>query len=183
MTVKLPVLVLHGISEGAESEFIKNIVTKAQQEKTPILAINFPYMQRGETSTSKGLQEEIQAIAEAIEQLAKENPGQIHIIAKSLGGIAASFYLDKTHDPRIRKLTLLGAVLGDLKMSGLRGIEVDVIQGQNDRFGSPEEVKKAFDSAGLPLHRLIEVEGGDHSYRDANKEPIHQNHAVEEIEF
>lgn len=140
-------------------------------------------MERGETTASAGLQEEVRAITKAIDDLSDKYSGQIHIIAKSLGGIAASFYLEQTNDPRVKKLTILGAVLEDLKLQGLNGYEVDVIQGQNDRFGSAQEVKQAFDRAGVPLHSLVEIENADHSYRDGNRQPVHQDKAISRIEI
>ena len=52
-----------------------------------------------------------------------------------------------------------------------------VIQGTNDRFASPVEVRKMVGD----LTEVVEIVDADHSYRNSQKEPIYQEIAIKEL--
>ena len=52
-----------------------------------------------------------------------------------------------------------------------------VIQGTNDRFASPVEVRKMVGN----LAEVVEIVDADHSYRNSKKEPVYQENAIMEL--
>lgn len=169
-------LVLHGGGAvGIESTFISRIVTVIADSRRSVFAFNMPYCEHGEENTSEGLVEETDALGSAIDYLRKEGYNKITIIGKSLGGIVASFYLEKYPDQNI-DLAILGYVIGDVKdEAAARHLKL-VIQGELDRFGGSREVKKTVKASNATVIGIAEA---DHSYRDTKGAPAYQTQAIE----
>lgn len=174
-------LVLHGGgAEGIESPFISAIFSAIADSKESVLAINMPYCERGEENSSgPELKEETEALDFAIEFLRKEGYEKIVIIAKSLGGIIASYWFADNNVDSI-DLAILGYVAGSVNTKSIDGRVKLVIQGENDRFAGEQKLKEEF--RGL-IHKpeVIIVKNADHSYRDDNKQPTHQVRAIDEL--
>lgn len=170
-------MVLHGVSEGIESDFIQNITEALSRRSETVLALNFPYIDRGE-KPSEGLNHEQSSVQVMMNFLENEGYRDIHIVGKSLGGIVASEWL--AHHKSDARITthILSYVIGDVRTRALKGSLQTVIQGENDRYGNAAAVR-----AELAAHDIsatvIEVPGADHSYRDADGQPTLQAEAID----
>ena len=116
------------------------------------------------------------ALKRAVDFAYLEGFSKIIIVAKSLGGIIASYYLEQYPDNQI-ELLILGYIPSETKQRAISNNLKLVIQGTNDRFASPIEVKKNVGS----LVEVIEILDADHSYRNSKKEPVYQETAIKEL--
>ena len=171
-------IILHGGGAfGVETDFISSIFDAIAATKNSVLCFNFPYCERGEeTSSGPELKEEIDALKRAVDFAYLEGFSKIIIVAKSLGSIIASYYLEQYPDSQI-ELLVLGYIPSETKQRAISNNLKLVIQGTNDRFASPIEVKKNVGS----LVEVIEIIGADHSYRNSKKEPVYQETAIKEL--
>lgn len=173
---KIVYLVLHGGGpEGIETPFISNIINSLSNKNTSVFGFNFPYCERGEENSSgPELLEETETLNQVVEFLRKEGYAKIIIVAKSLGGIITSYWLE--NNSRDVEVVILGYVIGSVKTENLKDRLRLVIQGENDRFGDARAVKKDLDDHGLQAE-IIEVANADHSYHNNQKEPVYQSQA------
>lgn len=109
--------------------------------------------------------------------LRSEGYEKIVIIAKSLGGIITSYWLEQNPDENI-EVVVLGYVIGSVKTEALKGKLHLVIQGENDRFGNAGAVKDELAKYDIETN-VLELSKADHSYRNEQKEPVYQSAAVE----
>ena len=175
---KIVYMILHGGGPvGVETDFISSIFDAIAVTKNSVLCFNFPYCEREEEASSgPELKEEMNALKQAVDFAYLEGFSKIIIVAKSLGGIIASFYLEQYPDSQI-ELLILGYIPSEIKQRAISNNLKLVIQGTNDRFASPIEVKKNVGS----LVEVIEIIDADHSYRNSKKEPIYQETAIKEL--
>jgi predicted alpha/beta-hydrolase family hydrolase len=171
-------VVLHGSgTEGVESSFIAKVIEALTKTGNSVFGFNFPYCERGdESSSGPELTEEVEALKRVINQL-HGNGYKVTIVAKSLGGIVASFYLEQNPSDEI-ELIVLGYVVGDVKTQAVHNNLKAVIQGENDRFGGIDAVKNELGD--IPA-KIIAIPSADHSYRNDQKEPIYQDNAIQEL--
>ena len=163
-------LILHGGGPaGVESPFISEIFQAIADSRQSVFAFNLPYCERGEASTSDGLAEEVEALAAALEHLRAEGYARILVIAKSLGAIVLSFYLEQKPASALEAI-VLGYVIGDVKTAAIKPNLISVIQGGEDRFGNGRAVRREIG----PAADITEIPATDHSYRNAEKQPEHQ---------
>ena len=153
---KIVYMILHGGGPvGVETDFISSIFDAIAATKNSVLCFNFPYCERGEeTSSGPELKEEIDALKRAVDFA----------------------YLEQYPDSQI-ELLILGYIPSETKQRAISNNLKLVIQGTNDRFASPIEVKKNVGS----LVEVIEIIGADHSYRNSKKEPVYQETAIKEL--
>ena len=170
-------LILHGASEGIESPFISQLWTALAENERSVLAFNLPYRDRGEDATSANLAEEVAALGSVVTGLRAEGYQTIRVIAKSLGAIITSFYLEATAAREI-KVAVLGYVIGEVKTVALAPQLELVIQGGRDRFGDAAAVR---DEIGACPAKIVEIAGADHSYRNADREPEYQPEAIRSL--
>lgn len=172
-------LVLHGGGpEGVESPFIANVIRALTSTGNSVLGFNFPYCERGEENSSgEELIEETGALSTVVEFLKGEDYEKIVIVAKSLGNIITSFWLEQNPDEDV-EVVVLGYVIGSVKTESLKGKLKLVIQGENDRFGNAKAVKDELAQNSIEAE-VIELANADHSYRNNEKEPVFQNQAIE----
>ena len=175
---KIVYMILHGGGPvGVETDFISSIFDAIAATKNSVLCFNFPYCEREEEASSgPELKEEVDALKRAIDFAYLEGFSKIIIVAKSLGDIVASFYLEQYPDSQI-ELLILGYIPSEIEQRAISNNLKLVIQGTNDRFASPIEVKKNVGS----LVEVIEIIDADHSYRNSKKEPIYQETAIKEL--
>ena len=160
-----------------ETDFISSIFDAIAATKNSVLCFNFPYCERGEESSSgPKLKEEVYALKQVVDFAHLEGFYKIRIVAKSLGGIIASYYFEQYPDSQI-ELSILGYIPGEIKQMAISNNLKLVIQGTNDRFASPLEVKKSVGD----LVEVIEIIDADHSYRNNKKEPAYQEIAIREL--
>jgi predicted alpha/beta-hydrolase family hydrolase len=172
-------LVLHGGGpEGVESPFISNIIHSLTDTGNSVFGFNFPYCERGEENSSgPELTEEITTLDTVLSFLRSDGYEKVIIVAKSLGGIIASYWLEQYPDTDV-KVVVLGYVIGSVKTEAFGDKLSFVIQGENDRFGNAAAVKDE-----LAKHKVEgnveELAKADHSYRNEQKEPAYQDAAIE----
>lgn len=175
---KIVYMILHGGGPvGVEIDFISSIFDAIAATKNSVLCFSFPYCEREEEASSgPELKEEVDALKRAIDFAYLEGFSKIIIVAKSLGDIVASFYLEQYTDSQI-ELLILGYIPSEIKQRAISNNLKLVIQGTNDRFASPIEVKK---NVGSQVE-VIEIIDAGHSYRNSKKEPVYQETAIKEL--
>ncbi len=133
---KIVYLVLHGGGpEGIETPFISNIINGMTAIGHSVFGFNFPYCERGEENSSgPELLEETATLEKVVQFLRGEGYDKIVIVAKSLGGIITSYWLEQSKAEGIA-VVILGYVIGSVKTASLQDKLHLVIQGENDRFG------------------------------------------------
>ena len=171
-------LVLHGISEGISSDFIQRIYKGLADRGETVLAFNWPYLDAG-GEPSKDLVDEQAALQLATDFLHSEGYTQLHIAAKSLGGIVASRWLQQPNDLGV-DVAILGYVIGDVTTASLTDKLRLVVQGERDRFGNGEAVQSELESHNITA-TVIEIADADHSYRNQAGEPAYQQEAVKKL--
>ncbi|PID32204.1 hypothetical protein CR970_01680 [Candidatus Saccharibacteria bacterium] len=178
LNAKTVYLVLHGGgSRGVETPFISNVINALTGTGDSVFGFNFPYCERGEeVSSGEALTEETAALNKAVQFLRSEGHEKIIIVAKSLGGITTSYWLEQHPDENV-ELVVLGYVIGSVKTEALLGKLRLVIQGENDRFGDAEAVRAELAEHGV-IADAVEVPRADHSYRNEQKEPVYQGEAI-----
>ncbi len=177
------VILTHGASEGVNSPFLEKIVQKTKTEHTSLLAVQMPFKDRGESQSSgKKLKEELTTLQSALEFFNYQNFQKLHFIGKSLGGIIFSQFLKRQPANLQSKsqLTVLGYIYGDVIIPDLIN-RIHIIQGEYDKYGNLEQLQEEIYKSQVSNKLLSVVEGADHSYRNANKEPVFQDKAIELI--
>ena len=171
-------IVLHGGGPvGVETEFISAIFDAIAATRNSVLSFNFPYCERGEEhSSGPELKEEVAALKQVIDFVRSEGYSEVSVVAKSLGGIVSSYYFEAYPDDQI-ELSILGYIPSEVKQKAISNNLKLVIQGANDNFASPIEVRKYVDSS----TEVVGIENADHSYRDSKKEPVYQETAIKEL--
>ena len=113
-------IILHGGGAfGVETDFISSIFDAIAATKNSVLCFNFPYCERREESSSgPKLKEEVDALKQAVDFAHLEGFYKIRIVAKSLGGIIASYYLERYPDNQI-ELSILGYIPGEVKQRAI----------------------------------------------------------------
>lgn len=168
-------LVLHGGGlAGIESPFISDVIQTLVKTGQSVFGLNFPYCERGdETTSGTELLEEVESIRQAV-LLLQERGYDVTIVAKSLGAIAASFYLDQYPDEDI-KLIVLGYVIGDVKTKAIKNNLKLVIQGEYDRFGGMDALANELSDVACAVSI---IKNADHSYRNDKSLPVYQEAAL-----
>lgn len=171
-------IIIHGGGPvGVETNFITSIFDTVAAIKNSVICFNFPYCDRGEEcSSGTELKEEVAALKSVVDFVRSEGYKHIGIIAKSLGGIVSSYYLEQYPDNQI-KLAILGYIPNSIKQAAIKNNLDLVIQGENDRFAPPSEIKKNVGSS----IKIVGIKNADHSYRNNKKEPVYQNLAIERL--
>lgn len=179
LNTKTVYLVLHGGGPaGVETPFISNIINALTETGGSVFGFNFPYCERGEENSSgEELAEETAALDTVVQFLRGEGYEKIVIVAKSLGGITASYWLEQHTDENV-EVVVLGYVIGSVKTEALHGKLRLVVQGENDRFGNAGAVKEELAKYNVAAD-VAEVPKADHSYRDDQKEPVYQGQTIE----
>jgi len=172
-------LVLHGGGpEGIETPFISSIINALTATSNSVFGFNFPYCERGEENSSgEELIEETDALDRVVQFLRGEGYEKVVIVAKSLGGIITSYWLEQHADENV-EVVVLGYVIGSVKTEALQGKLCLVIQGENDRFGNAGAVKEELARHSVEAD-VVEVPKADHSYRNEQQGPVYQDATIE----
>lgn len=172
-------LVLHGGGpEGIETSFISNVINSLTTKGNSVFGFNFPYCERGEENSSgEELTEETSALETVVQFLRSEGYEKIVIVAKSLGCITTSYWLEQYPASDV-EVVVLGYVIGSVKTQALASNLRTVVQGENDRFGNAGAVNEELAKHSITAN-VIEVPQADHSYRNEQKDPVYQDKAIE----
>lgn len=170
-------IILHGGSHGVDSPLMQKVFAASKEKGNTVLTFNFPYLERGEEKSSgPELKEELATLQQMLDFVNYKEYSKIRLIAKSLGGIVASFYLDQLPIKERNKFSIvvLGYVTGEIKLKSFNG-KITIIQGEKDKFGGINIVKEDLKDAKSDKIEFLEVTGADHSYRSPEtKEPIYE---------
>jgi len=174
-------IILHGASQGMDSPFMQKLITSSRNKGNSVLAFNFPFLDRGEEKSSgPELKEELAALKEAMNFCQADKLAHIRFVAKSLGAIVASFFLQNQPEKEQRKysIVVLGYVTGSLNLKSFQG-KITIIQGEKDKFGNIKAVKIDMESSVSKDITYYEIKGADHSYRvPETKEPLYEDKVV-----
>lgn len=162
-------IILPGANGGIELSIIDKILDLSYKKGYSSLSINYPFYERAESRSSKNFREEIENIQDILNLINYNEYRQIKFIGKSLGGIISSYYLSQIDKKDIKKysLVVLGYDIGYIDLSTFTG-DIQIIQGEFDRFGNIEKVKKDIKDKDAESKNIIynEIKGADHSYRN-----------------
>jgi predicted alpha/beta-hydrolase family hydrolase len=175
-------VILHGGSpEGMEMSLIRKAYKLSVGQSHSAITFNFPFAERGQDQSSgPELEEELVSLQKFLDYCDYKSFKRVRLIGKSLGAIVASFYLDKLPEDEQNRFSVvvLGYVTGSLKLKSFKG-PITVIQGEKDKFGDIETVKKDLRGARSKQIRYYEIKNADHSFRDPEtKEPLYENNAM-----
>ena len=174
-------VILHGGSQGMDSDLINKIVEASRKKGNSVVAFNFPYFERGEEKSSgPELIEETNALQSILDYCQADKFELVRLIGKSLGGVVAGYYLKKLKGSQLDKFSLMifGYDIGYIDLKTFPG-KIVIIQGDKDKFGDVEAVKNDMNGAVSKDIVYLSVKGADHSYRvPETKEPIYEDEAV-----
>jgi predicted alpha/beta-hydrolase family hydrolase len=180
-------LLLHGIRGGIHEAYMQAVFNKLQSRDDTVLSLNFPYMSRGEERKGMStLNEEIYALQTAYDFLKSAGKTPVHIIGKSFGGIVASHWFSQNSEVEDFDLSIMGYVPGEgnVLADALRGRLRVVVQGEHDRYASPDDVRDELTEHQIEAD-VIEIINADHSYRntscDNREEYAFQDKAINEL--
>lgn len=175
-------VILHGGSRGIESSLIEGLYKLSKNKKHSVLAFNFPYLERGEENSSGAeLREELATLRSFLNFANARFYTNINLIGKSLGAIVAGFYLKSLPLKLLERysVVVLGYIAGEVNLKSFPG-RIVIIQGEKDRFGDIETVKKDLKGTSSKNIRFYEIKGADHSFRiPETKEPVYENKVIE----
>lgn len=180
-------IILPGANGGVDLPIIDKILNLSYARGNSSLSINYPFWERGDKNASKNFKDEIDNILDILNFIDSNKYRHIRFIGKSLGGIIASYYLSMLDISQINKysLVILGYDIGYIDISRFSG-DIQIIQGEFDRFGNIEKVKKDIKDKNPKSENIIynEVKGADHSYRNPQTgEPDFEDEAISLINF
>lgn len=180
-------LLLHGVRGGIDEAYITTLLGKLVSRGDTALAFNFPYISRGDTNPSGGrFEEELSALHLSYNFLKAQGKERVHLIGKSFGGMLVTHWL--AENPRVEGVnaSIMGYIHGENSVlpDTLRGRLGVVVQGEFDRYCTPEEVRRELRAHNVE-GEVVEIPGADHSYRDmVNPNPVpyaFQEHAIDEL--
>lgn len=180
---KRAVLILQGGNFGVDTDFIQSVFHESVGRGFTTLAYNFPYYDRGESSTSEGCEEEVNTVHEAIQYLLSTGADEVLIVAKSVGSVVVAKLLKESADIPISSIVILGVPLKFVDIKDFIGQKVQIIQGDLDKFGDSQKVKDAASKAGVEIE-VVSIPDADHSFRDSDgNEPGQQLLAIQAIDW
>jgi uncharacterized protein len=157
----------HGAGHGIDTRLLVDVGEALAERGVAVLRFNFPYMEAGRRSPDPQprLEACYRAVAEAVEH-EFERP---YLGGKSMGGRIASHIVADGF--AAGGLVFLGYPLHPpgqperIRDGHLKRIEAPMLflQGSRDPFAMPELLHRTI--AGLPSAKLVEIEGGDHSFK------------------
>lgn len=175
-------VILHGgSSEGVKMSLIKKVYQLSVKQGYSVITFNFPFAERGQDQSSgPELVEELKTLQDILDYCDYKKFKRIRLVGKSLGAIVASFYLDELSRDESEKFSIiiLGYVTSSVKLKRFEG-QITVIQGEKDKFGDIDVVRKDLEDARSQNIKYFEIKDADHSFRNPEtKEPIFEDEAM-----
>ena len=169
------VLVLaHGAGHGMNTRLLIDIAEALASRGVAVLRFNFPYMEAERRRPDP--QPRLEACYRAVADAVAEEFERPFLGGKSMGGRIASHVVADSLPAGGRGFPAAGLVfLGypwhppgkpeRVRDAHLPQIEVPMLflQGTRDPFATPELLHRT--ASGLPTARLVEIDGGDHSFK------------------
>jgi len=177
-------VILHGGSYDIDTPFMQKVFKTCKDKGHSVIAFNFPYIERGEERSSKPeLKEELEILQKFLDYCDYKNFRKVRFVGKSLGAIVASFYLDKlsTDEAERFSIIILGYVTSSLRLKDFKG-QITIIQGEKDKFGNVETVKKDLNGTISQNIQYFEIKGANHSFCDSEtKEPMFEDEVMKAL--
>lgn len=173
-------ILLHGSSGGMNYSLMQKIFDVCVGQGHSVVNFNFPYFDRGEEQSSgPELIEELETLQKVLDECNSKEYKHIRLIGKSLGAIIASCYLKSLPEAVQPKFSIVvfGYIAGSIDLKEFSG-KIDIIQGQFDKFGNIDVIKKDLENTKSKSINYFEIRGGDHSYRNEQKEPVFEDEAI-----
>lgn len=174
-------VLLHGSSGGMNYSLMQKIANVCIKQGHSVANFNFPYFEKGEEQSSgPELKEELETLQTVLNMCKAKEYKHIRLIGKSLGAIIASYYLKSLPKEQQSKYSIVvfGYVTGSIDLKSFEA-KIDIIQGEKDKFGNIEAVKKDLKNAVSRNINYFEIKNADHSYRNESKEPIFEDEAID----
>jgi predicted alpha/beta-hydrolase family hydrolase len=157
----------HGAGHGMDTRLLVDIAEALAARGVAVLRFNFPYMEAGRRGPDP--QPRLEACYRAVAGAVAEKFERPYLGGKSMGGRIASHVVADGFPAA--GLVFLGYPLHPpgqperIRDAHLRQIEVPMLflQGTRDPFATPELLHATVE--GLQLARLVEIDGGDHSFK------------------
>jgi len=134
-------VVLHGGSKGIDSPLMVKVFQALREAGHSVISFNFPYLERNEENSSgPDLKEELHALSNFLDLAKADEYKHIRFVAKSLGGIVASYFLKSIKGTSDKySVVILGYVKGNggVELKDFPG-KISIIQGSEDKFGNIE---------------------------------------------
>lgn len=176
-------ILLHGGAGGMNQSLMLKIFEACVGLNHSVASFNFPFFERGdEHSSGPELEEEIATVKNVLEYCKSNKYKHIRLIGKSLGGIIIGKFLSKIDisNQSNYSVVIFGYVTGDISLNSFSG-KISIIQGEKDKYGNIEVVKKDMSGAISKDISYYEIVNGDHSYRNEVKEPLYEDDAINEF--
>jgi uncharacterized protein len=163
----------HGAGHGMDTRLLVDIADALAHRDVAVLRFNFPYAEVGRRSPDP--QSRLEASYRAVASAVAKEFERPYIGGKSMGGRIASHIVADGF--LAAGLIFLGYPLHPpghperIRDAHLTRIDVPMLflRGTRDPFATPELLHQTV--AGLPTARLVEFEGGDHSFKVRGRSP------------
>jgi len=163
----------HGAGHGMNTRLLIDVGEELAARGVAVLRFNFPYMEAGRRGPDP--QPRLEACYRAVAETVAKEFERPFLGGKSMGGRIASHIVAAGFPAA--GLVFLGYPLHPpgqperIRDAHLRQIGVPMLflQGTRDPFATPELLHATIGS--LPTARLVEIEGGDHSFKVKGRSP------------
>jgi len=185
------VIVAHGAGAGQRQHFITGFAHAISSHGIDVVTFNFLYMEQRRRAPDR-LPQLIACYRSVISTVREELPSarnRLCIGGKSMGGRVATHVAAEDPSLPIAGIILLGYPLhppgkpDQLRDAHLPNVKRPMLflQGSRDVFGTPSELKPILASLS-PLPTLRTIDGGDHSFKVAGRNPDKQGVVYREVE-
>jgi hypothetical protein len=164
---RVALILAHGAGHGMNTRLLIDIGEALAARGVAVLRFNFPYMEAGRRGPDP--QPKLEACYRAVVDAVSEEFERPYLGGKSMGGRIGSHVVADGFSAA--GLVFLGYPLHPpgkperIRDAHLRQIEVPMLflQGTRDPFATPDLLHATVE--GLPSARLVEIAGGDHSFK------------------
>jgi len=174
-------VLLHGSTGGMNYSLMRKIFDVCCTQGHSVVSFDFPFYEREEEQSSgPELTEELIVLKDVLAKCHAEKYKFVRLIGKSLGGIIGAKFLEGLSTDDQKKFTIIffGYDIGSINLKNFDG-KIVVIQGEKDRFGNIDAVKKDLEGAVSNDITYFEVPNADHSFRNDQKDPVYEEVAIE----
>jgi predicted alpha/beta-hydrolase family hydrolase len=173
----------HGAGAGQRHPFMVGFARGLSDRGLDVVTFNFPYTEQGRRMPDRmpQLVACYRAVIAASRELVAGARERLFIGGKSMGGRVATHVAADDPALPVNGIVLLGYPLhppgrpDQLRDAHLPAVERPMlfVQGSRDIFGTPSELEPILDRLS-PIPTLHVVEGGDHSFKIAGRDPKKQ---------
>lgn len=180
----------HGAGAGQRSAWMVDVARSLARHHLDIVTFNFLYAEQGRKLPDRRplLESCYRAVIDAVRAGVPTAGGCLFIGGKSMGGRIATHVAAADAGLNVNGLVLLGYPLHppgrpderrDAHLPAV-GRPMLFVQGSRDAFGTPAELEPVLARL-APPPTLHVVEGGDHSFKIAGRDPARQAEALDEV--